>query len=160
MILLSVLHNPEFLFISRIFFRAVCGTAGFEALDQGVGVLHLGFVLEDGLHFDIPSVGDIYGGIGLVGKRAPDFLGNMRFETLRKQIREIGDVAGSWENRIQNDLSAGAVVGMIDAVGGEQSLRITGDEDIGLVPANFAYDVTAQIQVWDEVPVREVHEMN
>ena len=59
-ILLTVFHHSELFFVARIFFRAVFGAAGFEAFDQFVGILDLGFVLEDGLHFDIPHLRDIH----------------------------------------------------------------------------------------------------
>ena len=158
-ILLSVFHNSKFLFVSRILFRAIFRAAGFEALDEFFNILHLSLVLKNGVEFDIPCFGHINGGVGLISERTPDFLWHMRLKTLSKQLRKVYDVASSWEDGIENNLSAGAVVGVIDAVESEEVLRVAGDEDIRLVPANFADNVTAEIKAWDEVPIWQVHEM-
>ncbi len=156
---LSVFHNSKFFFISRILFGAVFCAAGLESLDEFFNILHLSLVLKNGVEFDIPSFGHINGGVGLIGERAPDFLWHMRLEALGEQFREIDDVASSGKDRVKDNLSAGAVVGMVDAVKCEEILRVAGDEDIRLVPANFADDVTAEIKAWDDVSIRQVHEM-
>ena len=65
---LTIFHNLEHLYIARVFFRAVFGAAGFETLDQLLGVLYLGLVLKNGLHFCVPHIGDINGGVRLHGE--------------------------------------------------------------------------------------------
>ena len=83
----------------------------------------------------------------------------MRLEALGKQFREIDDVASGGEYGVEDNLSAGAVVGMVDAVERKEVLRVASNEDIRLVSANFTDNVTAEIKAWDEVSIRQVHEM-
>ena len=62
---LGIFDNSELFFISRVFFGAIFGAAGFEALDQFFGILHLGLMLENRLKFGFPHVSDIKGHVWL-----------------------------------------------------------------------------------------------
>ena len=90
-----------------------------NAFDEFFNILHLCFVFENGFEFDVPGVGHIQRGVGLAGERAPHFFWHVRLKAFREQFREVGNVASGGEDCIQHDLSAVAVVGVVDAVVGE-----------------------------------------
>ena len=117
-------------------------------------------MFEDGFHFYFPGVGDIYCGVGLIRKRAPYFFWHMRLMTFCEQSWKICNVICGREDSVKDDLSAGAVVGMVEAIERKQGLWITCHENIRFVPADLADNVSAQIQVWDEVPILKVQKMN
>ena len=84
----------------------------------------------------------------------------MRLKTLCQKIREVGRVARGGEDRIQYDLSAGAMIGVIDAVDGKQRLRITSEENIGFVSADLADYHATRIKIGNEVAIRIFHKMH
>ena len=121
---------------------------------------HLCLVFEDGFDLGVPGVGDIHRDVGLAGQRAPNFLWHVRLKAFLEKFGEINKIPRGGENSVQDDLSAGAMVGMVDAILGKQILRVAGDEDVGLVPADLAHHVAAQVKAWDEVSICEVEKMN
>ena len=75
---------------------------------------------------------------------------------MREQVGEVGCVASRGKYGVEHDLSAGAMVGVIESVKREKILRVAGDEDIRFVAADLADKVSAEVKVWDQIPVREV----
>ena len=112
------------------------------------------------MEFGVPHIRHIDGCVGLHGERAPDFLWHVRLEAFFKQFREVDQVACGREDGIEHDLPGGAVIGVIDTVSCEESLRITSHKNIGFVPADLADNVAAQVQVRDEVAIGVGHDMN
>ena len=49
---------------------------------------------------------------------------------------------------------------MVDPISGKESLRVTGDEDIGFVSADLAHNITAEVHVRDEVAVGIGHDVD
>ena len=116
--------------------------------------------MEQRREFDIPRAGHVQDGVRLAGERAPDLARHVRFQPLGEQFGEVGFVVRGGEDRVEDGLSGGAVIGVVESVGGKKILRIAGDEDIGLFASDDADDLAAQIQVWDEVAVLEVQKVN
>ena len=112
------------------------------------------------LEFDWPGVGDVDGDVGLLGERNPDFAWHVRRVAFLEQFGEEQIVARGGEDGIQHHLPGSAVVGMVDAIGGEQVLRVAGDQDIGFHLADDAHHVAAQVKVWDQRAVFSVQEVN
>ena len=99
----AVFDDAEFFLIARVFFGAVFCAAGLKAFDQFFRILHLGLVFENSLEFDFPHVGDVEGYVGLHTQRAPDLFWHVRLKSFLEQFREIRQVAGGREDRIEHN---------------------------------------------------------
>ena len=80
-------------------------------------------------------------------------------------VTEIGNITERRlfrmdDGTLNRGLPDSAVIGMVDAVGSEQRLRVAGDKDIRFELANDADDITAQIQVRDEIAVGAIHKVD
>src|SRR5690349_6558764 len=79
---------------------------------------------------------------------------------LRQKLRKKNRTPGCRKNGIHNDLSRSSMIRMVDAVGGEQSLRITGNQDIRFEFANDSHNLTAHMQVRNKIAIRSIHEVD
>ena len=116
---LTIFHHAEFFLVTRILIRAIFGAAGLHPFFEFFHIADLGFVIQQGREFDVPGIGHVEYGVWLAGERAPDFFWHVRFQSLGEEFGEEDATARGGEDRVEYNLSAGAVVGMVDAVGGE-----------------------------------------
>ena len=145
----------EFLFVARRFVGAVVGVARAHARLERGRITDLGFVFQQRPQFDLPGVADIQNHVRLGGQGEPDLARGVRLEALCQQFGEVVRIAGSREDGIQDDLTGGAVVGVVQPIAaeGKEVGRVAGDQDVGPFLAEDAHHLAAQFQRWDEVAI-------
>ena len=160
---LLIFDHAEFFFEVWFFVRAVFGMSFTHTLFEFDRIADLAFVFFQRLELGLPDIRDVNRNVGLVGERNPNFVRHMRRVAFLQQFGKEQIVAGGGEDGIQDNLPSSAMIGMVEAVGGEQILGIACDQDIGFHLADDAHHVSAQINVRDQraiIPVQEVNCFN